>query len=36
MQWAAIKTSNLTVELILENAQMNISGIYQVEDDGVN
>ena len=32
---AAIKTTNLTVELILENAQMNISGIYQVEDDGV-
>ncbi len=32
---AAIKTTNLTVELILENAQMNISGIYQLEDDGV-
>ena len=32
---AAIKTTNLTVELILENAQMSISGIYQIEDDGV-
>lgn len=32
---AAIKTTNLTVELILENAQMSISGIYQMEDDGV-
>jgi len=31
----AIKTANLTVELILENAQMAISGMYQVEDDGV-
>lgn len=31
----AIKTSNLVVELILENAQMSISGMYQVEDDGV-
>jgi len=31
----AIKTANLTVELILENAQMSISGMYQVEDDGV-
>ena len=31
----AIKTSNLTMELILENAQMAISGMYQVEDDGV-
>ena len=31
----AIKTSNLTMELILENAQMSISGMYQVEDDGV-
>jgi len=25
---AAIKTTNLTVELILQNAQMAISGIY--------
>jgi hypothetical protein len=32
---SAIKTTNLTVELILENAQMAISGIYQMEDDGV-
>jgi|TARA_B100001059_G_C17805869_1_gene569107 hypothetical protein len=31
----AIKTSNLVIELILENAQMAISGMYQVEDDGV-
>ena len=32
---SSIKTTNLTVELILENAQMAISGIYQMEDDGV-
>ena len=32
---AAIKTTNLTVELILQNAQMSISGIYTYEDDGV-
>ena len=32
---AAIKTTNLTIELVLENAQMSISGIYQMEDDGV-
>ena len=31
----AIKTANLVTELILENAQMSISGMYQVEDDGV-
>ncbi len=31
----AVKTANLVVELILENAQMSISGMYQVEDDGV-
>lgn len=31
----AIKVANLVVELILENAQMSISGMYQVEDDGV-
>tara|TARA_R100001129_G_scaffold67943_1_gene46315 strand:+ start:14053 stop:15630 length:1578 start_codon:yes stop_codon:yes gene_type:complete len=31
----AIKTANLVIELILENAQMSISGMYQVEDDGV-
>lgn len=32
---SAIKTTNLTVELILENAQMSIAGIYQMDDDGV-
>jgi len=32
---SAIKTTNLTIQLILENAQMSISGIYQVEDDGI-
>ncbi len=32
---SAIKTCNLTIQLILENAQMSISGIYQVEDDGI-
>ena len=32
---AAIKTCNITVEMILENAQMAMSGIYQMEDDGV-
>lgn len=32
---AAIKTANLTVELVLENAQMSIGGIWQMEDDGV-
>jgi hypothetical protein len=32
---SAIKTTNLTIELILENAQMSIAGIYQVDDDGV-
>lgn len=32
---SAIKTCNLTVQLILENAQMAIAGIYQMEDDGV-
>ena len=31
----AIKTCNLTVELILENAQMSIAGMYQVDDDGI-
>jgi len=31
----AIKTCNLVIELILENAQMSISGMFQVEDDGV-
>jgi len=32
---SAIKTTNLTIQLILENAQMSISGIYQIEDDGI-
>ena len=32
---AAIKTCNLTIELILENAQMAVSGVYTFEDDGV-
>ena len=32
---AAIKTTNLTVELILQNAQMNISGLYTYAADGV-
>ena len=32
---SAIKTCNLTIELVLENAQMAISGIYQIDDDGV-
>jgi hypothetical protein len=32
---SAIKTTNLTIELILENAQMSISGVYQMDDDGV-
>lgn len=31
----AIKTLNLTVELILENAEMAIAGLFTVEDDGV-
>ncbi|BAQ87624.1 Head-tail connector protein [uncultured Mediterranean phage uvMED] len=31
----AIKTANLLIEMVLENAQMSISGMYQVEDDGV-
>tara|TARA_Y100001972_G_scaffold86837_1_gene106234 strand:- start:2978 stop:4564 length:1587 start_codon:yes stop_codon:yes gene_type:complete len=32
---SAIKTTNLTIELVLENAQMAISGVYQMDDDGV-
>jgi len=32
---SAIKSANLTIELVLENAQMAISGIYQMDDDGV-
>ena len=31
----AVKTTNLTVQMILENAQMSISGIYTAEDDGI-
>jgi|TARA_R100000479_G_scaffold174643_1_gene123381 hypothetical protein len=31
----AIKTCNLVIEMILENAQMSISGMYQMEDDGI-
>ena len=31
----AIKTCNLTVQLILENAEMSIAGAYTAEDDGV-
>lgn len=31
----AIKTCNLTVQMILENAEMSIAGMYTVEDDGV-
>jgi hypothetical protein len=32
---SAIKTVNLVMQLVLENAQMQVSGIYQMEDDGV-
>lgn len=32
---SAIKTTNLTIEMILENAQMSIAGMYQYEDDGI-
>ena len=31
----AVKTVNLVIEMILENAQMSISGMYQMEDDGI-
>tara|TARA_R100000700_G_C3174101_1_gene148719 strand:- start:203 stop:1801 length:1599 start_codon:yes stop_codon:yes gene_type:complete len=31
----AVKTCNLVIEMILENAQMSISGMYQIEDDGI-
>jgi hypothetical protein len=31
----AVRTTNLVVQMILENAQMAISGIYTMEDDGV-
>jgi hypothetical protein len=30
----AIRTVNLVTEMVLENAQMSISGIWQVDDDG--
>lgn len=32
---AAIRTTNLMVELILENAAMSITGIYQTDNEGV-
>lgn len=32
---SSIKTLNLTIKMILENAQMSIAGMYNVEDDGV-
>ncbi len=32
---SAIKTTNLTIEMILENAQLSITGMYQLDDDGV-
>ena len=32
---AAIKTANLTVQLILENAELALSGVWQGDDDGV-
>ncbi len=32
---AAIKTCNLTVQLILENAELSVSGVWQGDDDGV-
>jgi hypothetical protein len=31
----AVKTCNMVVELILENAQLNIAGMWQADDDGV-
>jgi hypothetical protein len=31
----AIKTVNLTMQLILENAEMAVTGMFQAEDDGV-
>ncbi len=31
----AIRTANLVVQMVLENAQMAIAGIYTAEDDGV-
>ena len=32
---SAIKTTNHTIRLILENADMAVSGIYQMDDDGI-
>ena len=32
---SAIKTCNLTVQLILENAELAVSGVWQGDDDGV-
>lgn len=32
---SAIKTTNHTVRMVLENAQMAIAGIYQMDDDGI-
>jgi hypothetical protein len=32
---AAIRTTNLMVELVLENAAMNVVGIYQTDNDGI-
>jgi hypothetical protein len=32
---AAIRTTNLMVELVLENAAMNIVGVYQTDNEGV-
>ena len=31
----AIKTCNLTVQLILENAELSVAGLWQADDDGV-
>jgi hypothetical protein len=31
----AVKTCNLVVQMVLENAQMSISGLYNMDDDGV-
>lgn len=31
----AIKTCNLVVQMVLENAQMSIAGLYNADDDGV-
>jgi hypothetical protein len=31
----AIKTCNMVVQMVLENAQMSIAGIYNMDDDGI-